>query len=421
MSKPPKSKQIAFTSLPRLLLIVVLAASVAASLYVAQQRWTNRYWQQRLATVSDEESPALVKQISASGDGGICVLAAGLGSPRETVRREVRLALDDELNRWARLPRAQASAKLGALVAALADEAEHFEPTSRLFAADMVTRILLWPTDETVIERSQIVADCERVLRLANLQAEQASSRWQRRSDAVRSAQVAADLRPLSLPAVIRNPLRMEELAPPALPPMLTGLEQRSAEPTLLATDDSPRRLTAGQAAARRIASPSKVAQAAANQAAYVTNDVEQASSSRSADDSRSASPGNLREQEATALFAMLSQSGAAAAETELTRRGFRPREIEAGKHLTSSDPDERRRWTESLPGMRGIDAKNWLLWLSRDPDAAVRSAAVTLMATSQDPQMLRRVEAVSRDDSDPEVRAQAARIIAANSASSRP
>ena len=102
-----------FGSLLRLLGLAILAAGLAYWLYGVQQRWTSRYWQKRLETASDEEAPALVKQIAAAGDQGIPVLVFGLRSPRDTVRRESRLALDEELNRWARLPRSAASAKLG--------------------------------------------------------------------------------------------------------------------------------------------------------------------------------------------------------------------------------------------------------------------------------------------------------------------
>lgn len=411
MSSSFKSKS-PFGSLPRSLGLVLLAGGLAMWLYGVQQRWTSRYWQKRLETASDEEAPAVVKQIAAEGDQGISVLVFGLRSPRETVRRESRLALDEELNRWARLPRAKASAKLGILAASLADEAEGFDATSRVFAADLVSRILLWPTDESVLQRSQLVADCERALRLGPLDADQQAERWERRHEAALSAQIAADLRPSPLPVVGRSDLPLAKLTPPELPPMLTSLDDRGAQQTLLASAAAPHRLSPSQSVARRLAASAATMHADVNQAAYLADAAQQDSSSSAEEEANSASAAELRERDAIQLFAMLSHTGGPAAEAELTRRGFSPREIEAGKHLASDNPDERRRWTEALPGMRGIDAKSWLLWLSRDPDAAVRRAAVTLMATSQDLQMLRRVEQVSREDADPATRDQAARII---------
>jgi hypothetical protein len=59
-----------------------------------------------------------------------------------------------------------------------------------------------------------------------------------------------------------------------------------------------------------------------------------------------------------------------------------------------------------------GIDAKPWLLELSYDEDSEVRGAAVTLMATSGDLELLKRVEQISRDDTDDHTRAQAAKAL---------
>ena len=42
---------------------------------------------------------------------------------------------------------------------------------------------------------------------------------------------------------------------------------------------------------------------------------------------------------------------------------------------------------------MPGIDAHVWLVWLSRDENADVRLAALTVMATTSDPNVLRRID----------------------------
>jgi hypothetical protein len=403
---------------PRLMCVAVLATGATAWVWFAQTAWTSRYWQNQLVTATDEEAPALVNRIAELGDKSVAILVFGLASPREGVRREARLALDDKLNLWARLPREQASGKLRILAAALAEHSAEFEPTSQLFAADLVTRILLWPTDGNVVERAQLVADCEQTLRARKPGADQIAGRWRRDRDAVRSALVAADLQPSSLPIVTANPPPFDALEAPDLPPLQSSISD-ARSPQAIAASEPPRKLTVDHTGARRLTAGGAAPHAAANQAAYVADDVEQVAWTQSLDGANAAnSAGGLRDQEALELFARLSQSAsiAAAAESELKRRGFSRREIEAGKHLTSKDADERRRWAEALPGMRGVDAKSWLLWLSRDEHAVIRRTAVTLMATSQDPQLLRRVEQVAREDADPDTRAQAARFVAANS-----
>jgi hypothetical protein len=82
------------------------------------------------------------------------------------------------------------------------------------------------------------------------------------------------------------------------------------------------------------------------------------------------------------------------------------------GLRLADRDPAVRLELTESLPTLPGIDARNWLLELSYDEDPQVRAAAVTLMATSGDIELLKRVHQVALDDPDDHTRAQAEKAL---------
>jgi HEAT repeat protein len=98
-------------------------------------------------------------------------------------------------------------------------------------------------------------------------------------------------------------------------------------------------------------------------------------------------------------------------AESQLDRRGFDTAQLELARQLTDADPREREQLAELLPRVPGIDAKTWLLWLSRDEDADVRLAALTVMATTGDPQVLKRIELISRNDADPRIQRQGERL----------
>lgn len=98
-------------------------------------------------------------------------------------------------------------------------------------------------------------------------------------------------------------------------------------------------------------------------------------------------------------------------ARQELARRGLTRLELELAERLSDPNAATRLRWLEALPGINGIDARPWLLWLSRDADAEVRLTALGLMATSNEPEMLRRVGEMAREEIDPRVKEQAARI----------
>lgn len=120
----------------------------------------------------------------------------------------------------------------------------------------------------------------------------------------------------------------------------------------------------------------------------------------------------HLTTRSAWALLGDLQSPGtpqASAAAAELHRRGFSLREIEIGKHLTSPDAAERTKYTEQLPST-GIAVKPWLLYLSTDPDAEVRRAAVAIMATSNDPELKAKLRELAITDPDEIVRDQAAK-----------
>ncbi len=61
---------------------------------------------------------------------------------------------------------------------------------------------------------------------------------------------------------------------------------------------------------------------------------------------------------------------------------------------------------------MPGIDAQVWLVWLSRDENPDVRLAAMTVMATTADPNVLRRIEQMARTDADPRIQRQGERLL---------
>jgi hypothetical protein len=102
----------------------------------------------------------------------------------------------------------------------------------------------------------------------------------------------------------------------------------------------------------------------------------------------------------------------AAAALAELQRRGITGPLVEIARRLADRDPAVRLKLTESLPTLAGVDARAWLLELSYDEDSQVRAAAVTLMATSGDIDLLKRVQQVALEDPDDHTRAQAEKAL---------
>lgn len=93
-------------------------------------------------------------------------------------------------------------------------------------------------------------------------------------------------------------------------------------------------------------------------------------------------------------------------ARRELLRRGFSEVDLELARQLFSPDVAVRKQLALAVPRLASVDAVRWLMWLAADPQPEVRMAAITTLATTGDPQVLDRVEALARKDSDQQIQA---------------
>ena len=100
-----------------------------------------------------------------------------------------------------------------------------------------------------------------------------------------------------------------------------------------------------------------------------------------------------------------------AEARRELVRRGFSEVDLELARQLFSPDAETRKQLARAVPRLSSVDAAQWLMWLALDPQPEVRLAAVTTLATTGDPALLDRVEALARNDRDPQIQALAEQI----------
>ena len=87
-------------------------------------------------------------------------------------------------------------------------------------------------------------------------------------------------------------------------------------------------------------------------------------------------------------------------------RRGFSEVQLELSRRLLDPDPDVRRELARTLPAMQSVDAGPWLMWLAEDKDPDVRLEAISVLGTTGDPAILRKIEELARRDSDPRIAA---------------
>ncbi|HEX3658833.1 MAG TPA: hypothetical protein VHV55_23775 [Pirellulales bacterium] len=382
----------------RIVLAGTLVGSLAAFWWVKGPEIQVQYWQSKLADddTDDEDVAFAVGKLARLGPPGIAALVDDLNSDRPVIAMQSKRVLLESLARLeSTTPEAGDDYRL-ALARALDEQIDRFAPPAKTAAADLAMRILTVPQSSNVSQSARLTALCDRVLRA---KAGYADARLDAADVHARHASITTML---AQPHLCASPepegLRRPKLAPIADRIALPDLD----EPALLAVP----------ADARPISALAEVDYAVVKPAPPLVIDsrVQLASAIVA-----NAEADRLAHLPGIELFKLLAQPPGpetAAVKAEIKRRKFTPREIEVGVHLCSPRADDRCRWAEALPGLSGIDAKMWLLWLSRDVSPQVRLTAVTLMATASDPELLARVGEMARSDRDDRVQEQAARII---------
>ena len=429
-----------------------LAAAALLALLAAAWQWNRpetlaRRYQDQLAGLPDGEVDAQLRRIAELGEAGLPVLAAALGSQREAIRNSARGLLIEAVDRWELLSPAEAATKLSILAQALAKSSGQFDAANKRLAADMALRILNWPHDGSDdMGRAALMADCEAVLAVTSTSppATLLATKSRRKKDFdVHTAGAEIDFDPPPTPA-------SNEIAPNAddvdalprlarfpggglpfelasLPPPYELPRPRTTKPAAVEPNRLPERIEGRPLNGDSADSDSTDGAPTANQPRRLPSangepgDVRQLNAQidarRAADLLR---PGNdgLAAWKQLALRDVMRElhSGeprlATAAAGELERRGISGPLVALARRAGDPDPAVRRQFAESLPMLDGVDARPWLLELSYDDDPQVRATAVTLMATSGDLELLKRVRQVSLDDPDDHTRAQAEKAL---------
>ena len=141
-------------------------------------RFLAEHYRARLATVPGEHAEALLDQVARLGQPGIPVLVEAFASDRDPVAAAGRQALLDEVARWESLRARHSSPLLATLAEALADRADRLPPDAQIDAANLATQILLWPLDESRVDRGRVIAWCEKVRSEERRVGKECRSRW---------------------------------------------------------------------------------------------------------------------------------------------------------------------------------------------------------------------------------------------------
>jgi hypothetical protein len=364
-----------------------------------------RYWENELTAEDTHDAEEIIERLLTLGRSGKAAVVRALGHSCDHVGHTAYEALDRCFNCMEGRPSSDAVAELEDMAQVLADNADDLLPAGRVRAAALTMRILHWSRNAPSIDVGRVVANCDRVLRTVDEPSDRRSQSDQNSPTATMPAAVSAKVVTSEqtknvvqahtvLPADHSMYLELAELVPPRLP-RADAMDTNPTQPRLLLLAE---------------AKPLNVARNST--APPRTNEIATASY-EAQEDSESQAKETAARLDPLALFAQLNEPALArAAAAELVARRFSARQIEVGKHLLSPDPAERLQWAEALPGIRGIDARYWLLRLSHDTNIQVRRAAIGLLATDRDPEVVRRLRQITVDETDPDLRDQAARAL---------
>ena len=420
---------------PALLVVAAVMAAVLAALAVGlgsvQERFLTRYWRDRLASATDEEVPALMRAAAAFGDMGLPALVAALGTDRQVVAREGYRRLRWTMDEWELLPPRAVAAKLVRLARLLGTHAIDFEPTGQALAADLARRILKWPGQTPPDGHDRLLAYCEQVLirpgsdpaavvaavDTGGIDSLRAELFQKAAADLPRNRQTIRQVSGAGLPG--RAPPAPDRLLPPVPEP---GRQAPDAAPAARDDLSDGRQLPGTDRSPRSAERDTPALVDADPDMRPLSNSAQPAPASSGSQPPAGAATGSqvaglaadLGRLETIDVMRQLHGAGPGvktAAEAELAARGFGSVELELAWQLTDPQPSVRQGLLERLPTTPAVDTSRWLLWLCRDESADVRLAALSLLATTADPRLLRQVEQMAHGDSDPRIAKLAERL----------
>ena len=390
-------------------------------------RLVARQWQQQLQTASASELDALLQRAAASGQAGLPLLVQAVGSPQPTVSWAARQVLFEQLDGWKSLPPKASVPMVEQLAALLAEQVGDFPPSARPAARSVAARILQWPMPGNPADHRPLWEHCRQIVQ-AGEEAGPSPDERQLADQSLAQPPTILLAKPPTLPndSMGRLPggalpvevfssgapkvdkmeepglLRQAALSPPA---GFRSTPERSLhlnQPMEVSTPGA-QRLTEAEPSQRPVSlsslpgrhGPLTMAEIRAmrQQSSEVVRPEQQQLDSDTLELIRRCSAGDDRAHE------------------DLARRGFDKLHFQLARRLTDPNPDVRQELARSLPGMPGIDAACWLLWLARDENPEVRSTAIALLVTAGTPELLEQVERLASQDPDRRIQQQGEQI----------
>lgn len=382
-----------------LILLGIAGGALAFQVLERSKGWTAQSKAEKLgvellAAQTPEQAAAIAREMGELDDAAVGPLVQGLVSDEPFVCAAAAEEINRRIGAWRQLPRKASGPKVAVLAKELAEMRDAIPPEQQGAALRWAEAILLWPLKGSHADAAAVLTDCEHVLVLPEPDRELMAERLARLEEQKRNSAIAEN------PVDVEPPPENDAAAEPSTPAPIVSKADLQPDSSSISDSDSesdtaelvpaprprePRGIYApGARPIEDAAVPEEPSPLPESQEPQLVPPVK---ASAEGDDL-----GNVPAIELMRDLHSDSRAEATAAEDELTRRGYKAAHLALARQLTSPDDDVRLKLVQRLPQVRGIDPRPWLLHLSEDADPAVRAAALGILRTSQDPELLQKL-----------------------------
>jgi hypothetical protein len=419
-----ESKSIRWSYLLSLLLTVAAASAAFLLLASVERGQIEMQLADCAAHGSVDEAVVAVRRLGELPRPPIEPLVTAAATPSREVAREAQLAINELLRHWQRQLAAGKSSRriLGQLELLAASLERHLDRFS--------------PRDHGWLEKT-----AERIVHLANVAPLDTDGRLAIRCDSLLtklSQQPEADVRvsakqpPISPPTPpkitpISQPAPATGAASPSTTDSVFSPPSEAAIDSLLPTDAAKRRLPESSDVAwtpkwmspTRLTAPAPL-RAEPIVAVPIRRQLPPPTAFAPAESNPRSRYSSTSSRELLIRWLTADDFTARDLEHELRSRGFRLGSKDIISTLVHADAPTRTRLVYELIGLPGGEAKAWLALMAEDESADVRVAALTVMATSSDGELLDKAWDIAVHDRDPRVASLAERLRERRSAITR-
>ncbi len=361
----------------------------------------------QVALGTEAEAATALRLLATMREPAFSPLMGAAVSPRLTTSQAAQKSVDAVVEQWRDAIRTAGSqnhgpiaAQLSALAKALADHRGYLQPANQAWAARTARKILLLANRLEHPSSPDLAAHCESVLRVADLPPSLFTPVPKERAVVVRPTIDRPELlpdfyEPSTQPISETTPKEPEE------PHHLNGTQAATARPD---PNWHPQWSRVEADSSMETEEPSGlVSQPEPNE--FVANQPQRTSGEPVENVEAKLVEAKLPKVE----LPKASAYGSGGNTIEASRLASLSPEL--AQQVVSEDVETRLHFLEEVLASSEIDARPWLLLLAEDPAAEVRLAAATVMATSNEPELIEKAWQLALHDRDPRIAALAEQL----------